>query len=106
MSIVGILTWLIFVTLPICAVAGGIIAAILIAIARTFGFWAAVLFGCFLAAGTISMIKKDKKDSQYLVSLRIKEMNGEPLTPMEYEVLHPDEPWKHRYPGLGYYQPK
>jgi hypothetical protein len=106
MSIIEILTWLFFVTLPVSVVLGAIAIAVLIAIARTFGLWVAVLFGCLLVASVISTIKKDEKISQYQISLRMKEINGEPLTPMEHEVLHPHESWKHRYPGPGYYQPK
>jgi Ca2+/Na+ antiporter len=106
MSIIDILAWLFFITIPVCVIAGGISIAVLVVVARTLGLWVAVLFGCFFAVSVIFMIKKDKKDSQYEISLRIKEMNGEPLTPMEYRVLHPDESWKHRYPGPGYYQPK
>jgi hypothetical protein len=105
-SIIGILTWLFFITIPVCVLAGSIIIVILIAAARTFGFWAAVLFGCFFVASMVSVIKKDEKASQYRISLRVKEMNDEPLTAMEYEVLHPDESWKRRYPGPGHYQPK
>jgi hypothetical protein len=106
MSIIGILAWLFFVTIPVFVIVGGISLAILIVITQTVGLWAAVLFGVCFALSIISMLKKDKKNSQYEISLRIKEINGEPLTPTEYRVIHPDESWKRRYPGPGYYQPK
>jgi hypothetical protein len=106
MFIINFLVWLFFVTIPVCVVVGGVSLAILIAIAQTVGLWAAVLFGVCFALSVISMLKNDKENSQYEISLRIKEMNGEPLTPIEYRVIHPDESWKRRYPGPGYYQTK